>query len=250
MQDWPVLPNFAIIVSSDSSLVDHRAHINSRLKPRPSLKLRYLRTEKLNELSINTLLDINTVGCNAGLAGVAELRDHRLPHSHFQIAILKHQHWSQSAQLQTKRLDTLCRLRHPAGHAAVLAAHRHLLAQFRLLPAGAVGRLRRTVRVRRARPGPGRCPAPPEGRMSRALPAGPPGLSVARRVEVTDIPDALHAEWTKLRTGGGSAWLLAGTIAATVAVSAAATAAARCPSGTACPVDTTKLSLTGIEFGQ
>jgi ABC-2 type transport system permease protein len=86
--------------------------------------------------------------------------------------------------------------------------------------------------------------------MSRALPAGPPGLSVARRVEVTDIRDALHAEWTKLRTVGGSAWLLAGTIAATVAVSAAATAAARCPSGTACPVDTTKLSLTGIEFGQ
>src|ERR1035441_7651915 len=130
MQDWPVLPNFAIIVSSDSSLVDHRAHINSRLKPRPSLKLRYLRTEKLNELSINTLLDINTVGCNAGLAGVAELRDHRLPHSHFQIAILKHQHWSQSAQFQTKRLDTLCRLRNQqSAHLrrsgkADLAAHR------------------------------------------------------------------------------------------------------------------------------
>ncbi len=48
----------------------------------------------------------------------------------------------------------------------------------------------------------------------------------------------------------GPAWLLAGTIAATVAVSAAATAAARCPAGTACPVDTTKLSLTGVQFGQ
>jgi ABC-2 type transport system permease protein len=86
--------------------------------------------------------------------------------------------------------------------------------------------------------------------MSRALPAGPPGLSVARRVEVTDIRDALHAEWTKLRTVTGPAWLLAGTIAATVAASAAATAAVRCPAGTACPVDTTKLSLTGVEFGQ
>ena len=62
--------------------------------------------------------------------------------------------------------------------------------------------------------------------------------------------DALHAEWTKLRTVPGPAWLLAGTIALTVAVSAAATAAVRCPAGTACPVDTTKLSLTGIEFGQ
>jgi ABC-2 type transport system permease protein len=62
--------------------------------------------------------------------------------------------------------------------------------------------------------------------------------------------DALHAEWTKLRTVGGTAWLLTATIAATVAVSAAAAAATRCPAGIACPVDTPKLSLTGIEFGQ
>ena len=62
--------------------------------------------------------------------------------------------------------------------------------------------------------------------------------------------DVLHAEWTKLRTLAGPAWLLTATVTLTVAVSAAATAAVRCPSGTACPVDTTKLSLTGIEFGQ
>lgn len=86
--------------------------------------------------------------------------------------------------------------------------------------------------------------------MSQALHAGPPGLSVARRVDGTGIRDALHAEWTKLRTVAGSAWLLAGTVVLTVAVSTAATAAVKCPSGTACPVDTTKLSLTGIEFGQ
>jgi ABC-2 type transport system permease protein len=86
--------------------------------------------------------------------------------------------------------------------------------------------------------------------MSHALLAGPPGLSGARRMEVTGMRDAVHAEWTKLRTVAGPAWLLAGTVVLTVAVSAAATAAVRCPSGTACPVDTTKLSLTGIEFGQ
>jgi ABC-2 type transport system permease protein len=62
--------------------------------------------------------------------------------------------------------------------------------------------------------------------------------------------DVLHAEWTKLRTIAGPAWLLIATIAATVAVSAAATAAVRCPSGVACPVDTAKLSLTGIQVGQ
>jgi ABC-2 type transport system permease protein len=86
--------------------------------------------------------------------------------------------------------------------------------------------------------------------MSTALHAGQPGLSVAQRVDVTGMRDALHAEWTKLRTVSGPAWLLAGTIVLTVAVSAAAMAAVRCPTGTACPVDTAKLSLTGIEFGQ
>jgi len=86
--------------------------------------------------------------------------------------------------------------------------------------------------------------------MSQPLTAGPPGLPGVRRMEVTGMRDTLHAEWTKLRTVSGPAWLLAGTVALTVAVSAAATAAVRCPAGTACPVDTTKLSLTGIEFGQ
>jgi ABC-2 type transport system permease protein len=75
--------------------------------------------------------------------------------------------------------------------------------------------------------------------MRRALPAG-----------WADRRGTLHAEWTKLRTVAGPAWLLAATAAATVAVSAGAAAGTRCPAGIACPVDTTKLSLTGIEFGQ
>jgi ABC-2 type transport system permease protein len=61
---------------------------------------------------------------------------------------------------------------------------------------------------------------------------------------------ALHAEWTKLRSVPGTAWLLAATIVLTVAVSTAAAAATRCPVGTGCPVDTAKLSLTGVQFGQ
>ena len=48
----------------------------------------------------------------------------------------------------------------------------------------------------------------------------------------------------------GTVWLLAATIVLTVAVSTAATAATRCPVGTGCPVDTTKLSLTGVQFGR
>jgi ABC-2 type transport system permease protein len=66
----------------------------------------------------------------------------------------------------------------------------------------------------------------------------------------TGARDALRAEWTKLATVPGPAWLLAAVVGLTVAVSAAADAATRCPAGTACPVDTVKLSLTGIQLGQ
>ncbi len=86
--------------------------------------------------------------------------------------------------------------------------------------------------------------------MSQTLPAGQPGLPGGLSAGWASLPNALHAEWTKLRTVAGPAWLLAATVVLTVAISAAATAAVRCPSGIACPVDTTKLSLTGIEFGQ
>ena len=61
---------------------------------------------------------------------------------------------------------------------------------------------------------------------------------------------ALHAEWTKLRTVAEPAWLLAAAVALTVAVSAMAAAATHCPPGPACPADTARLSLTGIQFGQ
>jgi ABC-2 type transport system permease protein len=63
---------------------------------------------------------------------------------------------------------------------------------------------------------------------------------------------ALHAEWTKLRTVAGTGWLLLATIALTVALSAAAAAAVTCSSSStaACQPDITKLSLTGIQLGQ
>jgi ABC-2 type transport system permease protein len=66
----------------------------------------------------------------------------------------------------------------------------------------------------------------------------------------TGARDALRAEWSKLLTVSGPAWLLAATVVLTVAVSAAADAATRCPGGTTCSVDTVKLSLTGLQLGQ
>ncbi|HTZ91753.1 MAG TPA: ABC transporter permease [Streptosporangiaceae bacterium] len=62
--------------------------------------------------------------------------------------------------------------------------------------------------------------------------------------------DALRAEWTKMRTMPGTAWILAGICALTVAVSAGTDAATKCTIGGACAADTTRLTLTGIEVGQ
>jgi ABC-2 type transport system permease protein len=60
---------------------------------------------------------------------------------------------------------------------------------------------------------------------------------------------AVHAEWTKLRTVASTGWLLLGAAALTVAVSAAADAAATCPPG-GCQADPAQLSLTGVQAGQ
>jgi ABC-2 type transport system permease protein len=68
-------------------------------------------------------------------------------------------------------------------------------------------------------------------------------------VTSTALWDAVHAEWTKLRTLSGTFWLLAGLAVLTAGVSAAVVAATTCPGGT-CYTDTTKLSLTGVDFGQ
>ena len=58
--------------------------------------------------------------------------------------------------------------------------------------------------------------------------------------------EAIHAEWTKLRTLASTGWLLLGLVALTVAVSAATVAA----TAGAPALDLAKLSLTGIQAGQ
>ena len=61
--------------------------------------------------------------------------------------------------------------------------------------------------------------------------------------------NAVHAEWTKLRTVAGPGWLLLAAVALTVAVGALAANAVRCPAGS-CQIDPAKVSLTGIDLGQ
>jgi ABC-2 type transport system permease protein len=63
------------------------------------------------------------------------------------------------------------------------------------------------------------------------------------------VRQAVHAEWTKLRTLPGTGWLLLGCIALTAALSATAAAAVTCQSAS-CGLDPARISLTGIYLGQ
>jgi ABC-2 type transport system permease protein len=65
----------------------------------------------------------------------------------------------------------------------------------------------------------------------------------------TSVREALHAEWTKLRTLPGTPWLVAAIVALTVTSSGGAVAALTCPAG-GCRIDPARLSLTGIDLGQ
>jgi ABC-2 type transport system permease protein len=86
--------------------------------------------------------------------------------------------------------------------------------------------------------------------MSAAAATQPAPAMAAAAARGASLRHALRAEWTKLRTVPGPAWLLLGIAARPIAVSAAAVGATHCPQNLTCPVDTTKLSLTGIQFGQ
>jgi ABC-2 type transport system permease protein len=77
-----------------------------------------------------------------------------------------------------------------------------------------------------------------------------PGGSAKGERAWAGLSDALRAEWTKLQTVPGTAWILAAFCVLTIAVGAATAAATRCGAGTRCAIDPTKVSLTGIEVGQ
>jgi hypothetical protein len=96
--------------------------------------------------------------------------------------------------------------------------------------------------ARAARPG----PEPGTGR-ARSTRCG--GAEATRAAGDWRFAEALHAEWTKLRTLPGTGWLLLAAAALTIAVSAAAAAASTCPS-VGCQADPAKLSLTGVQVGQ
>jgi ABC-2 type transport system permease protein len=67
---------------------------------------------------------------------------------------------------------------------------------------------------------------------------------------VNALRNALHMEWTKLRTVASTVWLLAGVIAVTVTVSAIVSSALSCTSSAGCHPDLTRLSLSGVDLSQ
>jgi ABC-2 type transport system permease protein len=68
------------------------------------------------------------------------------------------------------------------------------------------------------------------------------------------MTEAVHAEWTKLRTGAGAGWLLLSAAVLTVVVGAAAAGSFSCPPARggcqAAAADPAKLAFTGIYLGQ
>jgi len=87
-----------------------------------------------------------------------------------------------------------------------------------------------------------------------AAPAAGTPSGHAVRTAGADLRDALHAEWTKLRTQASTYWLLLAVAALTISVSAATTAAFSCQPGLCAlaqtGADPAKISLTGIDIGQ
>jgi ABC-2 type transport system permease protein len=64
----------------------------------------------------------------------------------------------------------------------------------------------------------------------------------------TGFGEALHAEWTKLRTVQSTLWLLATAVVLTVVPGVIAASVIKCPS--TCSDDPAKVSLTGLAIGQ
>lgn len=62
------------------------------------------------------------------------------------------------------------------------------------------------------------------------------------------LADAIHAEWTKLRTVSTAGWLLLTSIAVTIGASAITSSVVQCPHS--CSADPAKISLTGVMLGQ
>ena len=148
-------------------------------------------------------------------------------------------------------------LRRPGAVPTVSAGQRSLLGRVRVLPARPVDRACGAVRLDGGGAGRRGCAAAPPGRLMQAVAGAgagaPAGLARPGRGARTALPDAVHAEWTKLRTLAGTWWLLAAAVAVTIAAGVAVAGTAALPSGAGpagAAADPARLSLAGVTLGQ
>ncbi len=87
----------------------------------------------------------------------------------------------------------------------------------------------------------------PPGSPPLAHPHSYPPAHRAPRQRWADLADALHAEWTKLRTTPAAGWLAFAAVVLTAGLSAAVAAATTYTGG---GHDLTKTALTGVDLGQ
>lgn len=85
--------------------------------------------------------------------------------------------------------------------------------------------------------------------MNRTGPAERETMTTTPLSGWTSMREAVHAEWTKLRTAPGTIWLLLAVVTLTVALGVLADAVATCPPG-GCQLDPARTSLTGIYLSQ
>ena len=146
-------------------------------------------------------------------------------------------------------------LRRPGAVPTVSAGQRSLLGSVRVLPARPVDRACGAVRLDGGGAGRRGCAAAPPGRVMQAVAGAgaPAGLARPGWGARTALPDAVHAEWTKLRTLAGTWWLLAAAVAVTIAAGVAVAGTAALPSGgvpAGAAADPARLSLAGVTLGQ
>ncbi len=91
------------------SLIDKWANVSARLEPGSGAKLGYRCTESIGELFVNRLLYVDTIRRDAGLACIAKLCNHRLPHSNVEVTVIEDQNRSKSAKFEAERFDRLRR---------------------------------------------------------------------------------------------------------------------------------------------
>jgi len=85
--------------------------------------------------------------------------------------------------------------------------------------------------------------------MSQVTDAVHPVTRMAASNGSSEMLAALRAEWIKLRTVASTGWLLLAGAVVTITVSSAVVAVEKCSSAS-CAVDTTKVSLSGVQVGQ